>query len=1017
MNTYVQPFVSMMLAGIPGQNREDGDPPPAGSPPPGSQIPIPQPSGDTIQQENIDEVSFFKNRSYKSEYFKVHKKLANLINSSSRINFLQSCINFKILPPNSKIKCNHNPRFSQEASKIFTENLEFISFENLKIGLREERLYLKKCKLELKKSKIHLHSLILEPNLHVFFNTRLAQDKLVLSKQAVNKHKQKLIFLFKKENRPLPSHLKTSLTNEESKQKKKNRKFIKRNRYRKLKKKIDRKMQLPLVTNFSDIEVTKDMESLLNKGLNYAIVPKTINTTQIIAGFERMGRTMNWMDKINKEKESNEERELDLSLTDNFIKVPWKPTNIRQPQGTPTADLTTFLNGSLSCVLGSDLKKTHRNLPVNERAAMDKLVSLQKSRVITIKPMDKMGGVAILNTPEYISGMEQLLKAEFKDENGTNHLYFRTLEAVEADQLQFNHLEELKDIVRKGRQRGWIGEDEAKWLVPDHFSPGRLYGLVKDHVDPAKWPAGGKIPPLRPVESASGTTFENSSHFVDYHSNHLVKDIPSFIEDTPDLLRFIESENQKGPQPAGCVPVTLDVTALYTNIPIDEGMHYFQEFLDKREDKTVPTAFLITLLGMVLSCNILTFDNKFYWQEVGVAMGTRVAPTFANIFMSVIEGRMLRTWRGQAPAWYRRFIDDCIMLWTGSEVELLNFLEHINNIHPLIKFKASYDFQSKKVEFLDTVISITEQGFIKTSLFTKPGKKCTYLLPSSCHPGHITQNIPYSLALRLKRICSDNLDFLAHLDILQEKLLGRGYKQNFIVKAFEKVSNLPRATALIKTEKNPVKRVVLSLQFDPRLPNISNILFRFWKVMIQNPHLKRTFPDPPMICWSRPKNLRDFLIKAQLPPVITERRSSRVKNGFSHCGRNCKMCHNSPRFCKSVINTKTNEIFPILSTLDCTSKNVIYLITCRKNSGSCAVRRPQYVGQTSRMISSRFNEHSHTIRTGSTTVGSHFKAQGHNLQDLEIVPIEKIRSTDPWIRLAREKLLIRSFDSALNKIV
>jgi len=129
------------------------------------------------------------------------------------------------------------------------------------------------------------------------------------------------------------------------------------------------------------------------------------------------------------------------------------------------------------------------------------------------------------------------------------------------------------------------------------------------------------------------------------------------------------------------------------------------------------------------------------------------------------------------------------------------------------------------------------------------------------------------------------------------------------------------------------------------------------------------------------------------------------------------MCHNSPRFCKSVISTKTNEIFPILSTLDCTSKNVIYLITCRKNSGSCAVRRPQYVGQTSRMISSRFNEHSHAARTGSTTVGSHFKAQGHNLQDLEIIPIEKIRSTDPWIRLAREKLLIRSFDSALNKIV
>ena len=55
--------------------------------------------------------------------------------------------------------------------------------------------------------------------------------------------------------------------------------------------------------------------------------------------------------------------------------------------------------------------------------------------------------------------------------------------------------------------------------------------------------------------------------------------------------------------------------------------------------------------------------------------------------------------------------------------------------------------------------------------------------------------------------------------------------------------------------------------------------------------------------------------------------------------------------------------------------------------------RPQYVGQTSRMISSRFNEHGNAVKTGSTTVGSHFKAQGHNLQDLECITNKKVRST------------------------
>ena len=36
---------------------------------------------------------------------------------------------------------------------------------------------------------------------------------------------------------------------------------------------------------------------------------------------------------------------------------------------------------------------------------------------------------------------------------------------------------------------------------------------------------------------------------------------------------------------------------------------------------------------------------------------------------------------------------------------------------------------------------------------------------------------------------------------------------------------------------------------------------------------------------------------------------------------------------------------------------------------------------------------------------------------MEMVAIEKVRSPDPWIRLAREKLLIRTFDATLNKIM
>ncbi len=68
-------------------------------------------------------------------------------------------------------------------------------------------------------------------------------------------------------------------------------------------------------------------------------------------------------------------------------------------------------------------------------------------------------------------------------------------------------------------------------------------------------------------------------------------------------------------------------------------------------------------------------------------------------------------------------------------------------------------------------------------------------------------------------------------------------------------------------------------------------------------------------------------------------------------------------------------------------------------------------------MATRFNEHAHSTRVGSNTVGRHFKEQRHNLHHMKMVAIEKVKSSDPWIRLAREKLMIRTFDATLNKIM
>ena len=137
-------------------------------------------------------------------------------------------------------------------------------------------------------------------------------------------------------------------------------------------------------------------------------------------------------------------------------------------------------------------------------------------------------------------------------------------------------------------------------------------------------------------------------------------------------------------------------------------------------------------------------------------MGTRVAPTMANIFMAEIDTLIKNasiTENLNHIHYYKRFIDDIFIIWTGTEANLLEFMSKINELHHSIKFTCEYNIANKSTTFLDTTISL-QSGELNTDLYRKPTDRVQYLLPNSCHPNHIFKNVPYSLALRILRICS-----------------------------------------------------------------------------------------------------------------------------------------------------------------------------------------------------------------------------------------------------------------------
>ena len=176
-------------------------------------------------------------------------------------------------------------------------------------------------------------------------------------------------------------------------------------------------------------------------------------------------------------------------------------------------------------------------------------------------------------------------------------------------------------------------------------------------------------------------------------------------------------------------------------------------------------------------------------------MGTKLAPSFANLFMGYFEETYVTPYPKQPFLW-KRFIDDIFIIWTYGPDELSSFVTYLNSVHDTIKFTCEHS--SLSVDFLDVKIQISEKNQLKTTLFCKPTDTHNYLLYSSEHPRHLLNGIPYSQLLRVRRICSDLSEFKRNAMMLCSHFVRRGYPKHLVKLAYEKSLSLDRDELLNK---------------------------------------------------------------------------------------------------------------------------------------------------------------------------------------------------------------------------
>eukprot|EP00061_Rhincodon_typus_P016356 g44534.t1 len=79
--------------------------------------------------------------------------------------------------------------------------------------------------------------------------------------------------------------------------------------------------------------------------------------------------------------------------------------------------------------------------------------------------------------------------------------------------------------------------------------------------------------------------------------------------------------------------------------------------------KMDPIDAILQLIRFILDNNVFTFDNQFFIQTHGTAMGTKFAPQYGNIFMHKFEQVFLAA-QDLQPMLYTRCINGIFFLWT-----------------------------------------------------------------------------------------------------------------------------------------------------------------------------------------------------------------------------------------------------------------------------------------------------------------------------------------------------------------
>ena len=174
----------------------------------------------------------------------------------------------------------------------------------------------------------------------------------------------------------------------------------------------------------------------------------------------------------------------------------------------------------------------------------------------------------------------------------------------------------------------------------------------------------------------------NLSRAIEKVMTPIVKSLPSYIKDSNHALEIFHSFNFSGENK---IIFTMDITSLCTVIPNNEGFQALKYFFNQRPIKRPSAETLLRLAELFSHSTVYLLVTTTTKQINGVAMGTKMEPSYANLFVGFIGNKFFSNYHGPKPDPYKRYIDDCVGATSSSREELNLFVKSVNSFHPALK--------------------------------------------------------------------------------------------------------------------------------------------------------------------------------------------------------------------------------------------------------------------------------------------------------------------------------------------